>query len=105
MVNKLDNIFVWHFGDYPLQPIKMTSGDTLKIELEWNFTNESHSKDWSVTAFGDGRPGTLHLKHDNGLTSDFWGHITKKDPKDAKHKPPVITEAHPRIPAAPQKKK
>ena len=103
MVSKLDNIFVWHFGDYPLQPIKMTSGDTLKIELEWNFTNESHAKDWSVTAFGDGRPGTLHLKHDNGLTSDFWGHITRKDPKASK--PPVITEAHPRIPAAPQKKK
>ena len=56
-----------------------------------------------MTAYGDGRPGTLHLKHDGGLTSDFWGHITKKDPKSTK--PPVITEAHNRIPSAPQKKK
>lgn len=64
VINKVDNVFVWNFGDYNLEPIRMTAGETVKIEMEWNFTNDAHAKDWSLVAYGDGRKGSLHLTHD-----------------------------------------
>ena len=60
------------FGDQPLAPFDMRAGDTVKVEVEWNFTNEAHANDWSVTAFGDGKKGSLHLTDDKGSKSDSW---------------------------------
>ena len=75
LVSKLEDIFVWNQGSYPLKPIKMAAGEVMKIELEWNFGNDAHASDWSVVAHGDGRKGTLHLKHDKDLKSDSFGFI------------------------------
>ena len=75
--------YVWSYGDYMLEPFTLKAGVPLRVELEWNFTNEAHAKDWSLVAHGTERPGTLHLTHDRGLKSDFWGHIKRQDPPQA----------------------
>ena len=64
LTNKMNEVFVWNQGNYPMKPIKLTAGEVMTIELEWNFSTNSHANDWSVVAHGDGRKGTLHLKHD-----------------------------------------
>jgi hypothetical protein len=69
---KLDHVFVWHYGDYPLPPFTMKAGETVSIESEWNFTDDAHAPDWSITAYGDGQKGSLHLTHDKGLKSHSW---------------------------------
>ena len=77
LISSFNNIFVWHYGDYDLEPFQMDAGQIVTIELEWNFSNEAHAKDWSLVAYGDGRVGTLHLAHDKGLKSDSWNHIPR----------------------------
>ena len=59
MVNKLDNIFVWHFGDYPLQPIKMTSGDggaLLPVDGDIHGRSQSSISELCCLAVDDGSP-------------------------------------------------
>ena len=70
---KLSNVnsgFVWVYGDYSLKPFKMSAGEEIKVELEWNFSNQAHSPDWSIVAYGDGKKGSLSLKHSKGLKSN-----------------------------------
>lgn len=67
------------FGDKELPPFNMRAGETVTVEVEWDFTSEAHAKDWSVTAFGDGAKGTLHLTHDKGIKSDSWHPIPRKE--------------------------
>lgn len=62
--SKMNEPQAFSFGDKPVAPFDMRAGDIVKVEVEWNFTNEAHANDWSVTAFGDGKKGSLHLTHD-----------------------------------------
>ncbi len=87
-VSKLDAPVTWSFGDMPLKPFKIRPGETVNVEVEWNFTNEAHAKDWSITCFGDGTKDTLHLTHDMGLGSDSWQPTTRQEPKKKKVLPP-----------------
>lgn len=79
-LSNLESAFVWVYGDYSLKPFKMTPGQEIKIELEWNFTNEAHSNDWSIVAFGDGGKNSLTLKHMKGLRPDSFSHIKRQAP-------------------------
>mmetsp|Transcript_17530 Transcript_17530/g.22220 ORF Transcript_17530/g.22220 Transcript_17530/m.22220 type:complete len:279 (-) Transcript_17530:520-1356(-) len=80
VVSKSDDVNVFSFGDKALAPFDMKAGETVKVEVEWNFTNEAHAKDWSVSAFGDGSKGSLHLTHDKGYRSDSWRPIPRQEP-------------------------
>ena len=78
LVSNHSDAFVWNQGSYPLKPIRLAAGEVMTIELEWNFGNDAHANDWSVVAYGDGRKGTLHLKHDQDLKSDSFGFIKQR---------------------------
>ena len=41
---------MWNYGNYSVDPFKMTAGEEIEIGLEWNFTNEAHAEDWSIVA-------------------------------------------------------
>ena len=84
----------------------MLAGEIIKIEMEFNFTTDAHAKDWSLTAYGDGRKGTLHLNHDKNLKSDTFGHIQRKDPGTPlpiphNHGPAVVKDPEQPKPVAP----
>ena len=79
LVSKFEDAFVWNQGSYPLKPIRLAAGEVMTIELEWNFNSDAHANDWSVIAHGDGRKGTLHLKHDQDLKSDSFGFIKQRN--------------------------
>ena len=66
----------------------MKAGEEIKVEVEWNFTNEAHAKDWAVTAYGDGKKGSLHMTHDKGTKSDSWHPIPRKEEPAKKVKDP-----------------
>ena len=85
-ISALGKKYIWNYGSYELPPFKMTAGQSVAIELEWNFADQAHAKDWSVTMYGDGKEGTLHLAHNKGLTSDSWKPILRKDAKPASSK-------------------
>lgn len=89
MVSKIDDVMVWNFGDKPVKPFNLKAGETVTIEAEWNFTNIAHAKDWSITAHGDGRKGSLHLTHKGGLKSATWNPILRHDPA---HKPMLSSD-------------
>jgi len=61
-------------------PFDMAEGETVQIDVEWNFDTEAHPNDWAVTAFGDGDKGTLHLNHSKGDKSDTWRPVPRKEP-------------------------
>lgn len=63
-VSSLDAIYTWEYGVRALEPFKVRAGKSVKIEMEWNFTTQNIAKDWSLTAYGNGKPGSLHLTHD-----------------------------------------
>ena len=92
-----DTKFIWNFGEYEMEPFKMSANETVSIELEWNFSNEAHDKDWSITAFGDGSLGTLHLAHDQGLKTDSWNHIVRQDPQPVPEPVQVTTPVLPKV--------
>jgi hypothetical protein len=71
-----------------LKPFKIKPGETVFITIEWNFSNEAHSKDWSITCNGDGAKDTLHLTHDMGMASDSWEPTVRQEPKPVKVTPP-----------------
>jgi len=79
LVSKIDDMFAWGQGSYALKPIRLGAGEVMKIELEWNFGNDAHANDWSIVAYGDGRKGTLHLKHDLDLKTDTFGFIKQRN--------------------------
>jgi len=76
-ISTLPNTYIWNFGEYEMEPFTVQAGESVTIEMEWNFSNEAHAKDWSITAYGNGKTGTLHLAHDRGLKSDFWTTIER----------------------------
>ena len=84
--SKMDEPAAFSFGDKALAPFDMRAGDEIKVEVEWNFTNEAHAKDWSVTAFGDGKKGSLHMTHDKGTKSDSWHPLPRKEEPAKKNK-------------------
>jgi hypothetical protein len=95
VVNKLPDYASFKYGDKGLQPFDMAEGETVQIEVEWNFQTEAHPNDWSLTAFGDGDKGTLHLTDSKGEKSDSWRPTPRKD---AIKKPPtrkVVEETGP----------
>ena len=69
--------------------MRLTAGEVVKIELEWNFDSNAHANDWSIVAYGDGKKGTLHLKHDKDLKSDSFGFIKQRNEYSLKTKPAV----------------
>lgn len=79
LVDKIDKPQIFNFGDKALAPFDLKAGETAQVEVEWNFTNDAHARDWSVTAFGDGKKGSLSLTHNKGLKSDSWHPIVRKD--------------------------
>jgi len=79
MVDKIDKPQIFDFGDKALAPFDLKAGEEAKVEVEWNFTNDAHARDWSVTAFGDGKKGSLKLTHNKGLKSDSWHPIVRKE--------------------------
>ena len=80
-VSKLPSLYTWNYGEFQLIPFKIAANEKVNIEVEWNFTNEAHAKDWSIVAYGDGHKGTLHMNHDQNRVSDAFGFIKRQDPK------------------------
>ena len=78
--NKLPDYTTFKFGDKGLMPFDMAPGETVSIDVEWNFATEAHPADWGITAFGDGDKGTLHLTDDNGEKSDSWRPVPRREP-------------------------
>lgn len=79
MTSKMAEPASFSFGDKALTPFDMRAGEEISVEVEWNFTNEAHAKDWSITAFGDGKKGSLHMVHDKGTKSESWHPIPRKE--------------------------
>ena len=57
----------WRYGSYAYRDangspgFKMSAGQTIEIELEWDFTLEQVAKDWGISAFGN--KGKVSFKH------------------------------------------
>ena len=84
--------------------------------MEWNFTNEAHAKDWSLVAHGNGKKGSLKLKHERNLRTDTFGAVKKQSapstppkkavaPKAKEEKKPVAAPAPAEKPVAKPAKK
>jgi len=67
------------FGDKALAPFEMKAGESIDVEVEWNFASEAHAADWSVTAFGGGKKGSLHMTHAKDTKSESWHPIPRKE--------------------------
>jgi len=72
----------------------MKSGEEIKLELEWNFTNDAHDQDWSITAYGDQKGDNLHIEHFQGLKSDSMPFI----PRNVEKPEPEIPSESPVVP-------
>ena len=46
-------------------PFDVAAGETLKIDLDFNFQNDDLARDWSVIVFGEDGSSNLSLKHSN----------------------------------------
>ena len=64
------------YGARQRGPIAMKAGQTVNVIVEWDFSDPSKVKDWSLTAYG--AKGPLTVKHPTWKTSDTFPFIPRK---------------------------
>ena len=68
----------WENGSNWLPKMRIHQGQTVDIEVEFNFAIEGITKDWSITAWGESGPVTV--THESGIPSDSLPYMPKIDP-------------------------
>lgn len=81
----------------------MKAGESVKIELEWNFTTDAHANDWSVVAYGSkAGDNNLELTHFKKKTSSKMPYIKKQTDGQTPNPPtPPPTPSKPDPPVTP----
>ena len=73
--NKSKTATGWQAGDAWLPKLYMSAGESIEVEVEFNWEREGITKDWSITAWGE--VGAVTVEHSDGLKSDSLPYTPK----------------------------